>query len=179
MVPDLLPAMASKNPQVKEGTLKFLARCLATSPLPLPPAQLKSVSEPLASLLDDGFEGARNEAAICLGTLMKMVGERPLNALLNGLADVRKSKVTEAYEKATIKCKVGGVASAPKAALVTESKPASKPTAPKKNILEDEPPKKPVAKPSARVAVSSNIFSYHITEHIQSIGQAACRTFTT
>ena len=51
----------------------------------------------LAGLLEDQFEGARNEAAVCLGTLMKIVGERPLNSIMDQLADVRKVKVKEAY----------------------------------------------------------------------------------
>jgi cytoskeleton-associated protein 5 len=42
---------------------------------------------------------------------MKMVGERPLVAVMDSLADVRKAKVKEAYEKATVKAKAG--ASAP------------------------------------------------------------------
>ncbi|KAI0928788.1 hypothetical protein AcV7_008830 [Taiwanofungus camphoratus] len=107
ILPDILPVLNSKNPQVKEGALKFLARCLSTSTTPVPPPQLKPLSESLAALLEDSFEGARNEAATCLGTLMKMVGERPLNALMDGLADVRKTKVKEAYEKATVKAKAG------------------------------------------------------------------------
>ncbi|EKM55417.1 uncharacterized protein PHACADRAFT_161397 [Phanerochaete carnosa HHB-10118-sp] len=133
ILPDILPALISKNPQVKEGTLKFLGRCLATSTTPVPPAQIKPVSEALASLLEDSFEGARNEAATCLGTLMKMVGERPLNALMNSLADVRKAKVKEAHEKATVKCKAGGA-----------PKPAPPPAA-------KEPPKKKAAPPKAAV----------------------------
>ncbi|CCL99138.1 uncharacterized protein FIBRA_01153 [Fibroporia radiculosa] len=138
---DILPALNSKNPQVKEGTLKFFARCLSSSTIAVPPQQMKSVSESLAALLEDSFEGARNEAANCLGTLMKMVGERPLNALMEGLADVRKAKVKEAYEKATIKVRAGAGA-APKAPL-----PATK-----------EPPKKAstaVKKPEALKTASS------------------------
>lgn len=46
---------------------------------------------------------------------MKMVGERPLNPVMDGLADVRKSKIKDAYENATVKCKSGAPA-APKAA---------------------------------------------------------------
>ncbi|KAG6868374.1 hypothetical protein C0993_004020 [Termitomyces sp. T159_Od127] len=105
VIPEIEPAMKSKNPQVKEGTLKFLSRCLTTSSSPIQAAQVKPVSEALAALLEDGFEGARNEAATCLGILMKMVGERPLTAVMDGLADVRKVKVKEAYDKATVKCK--------------------------------------------------------------------------
>ena len=155
VLPDILPLLGNKNPQVKEGTTKFLTRCLATSPNPIPPAQLKPVSEALASLLEDSFEGARNEAANSLGTLMKMVGERPLNALMDGLADVRKAKVKEAYEKATVKCKAGGAAPkppAPKAAPATKKAPAAKAAPPEEDALTEEPPK-PVKKPPARLAV--------------------------
>ncbi|GLB34986.1 putative microtubule associated protein [Lyophyllum shimeji] len=152
IIPDLEPSLKSKNPQVKEGTLKFLGRCLATSPSPIQPAQIKPISETLAILLEDGFEGARNEAATCLGTLMKMVGERPLNALMDGLADVRKAKVQEAYQKATVKC-TSAKAAPPKAA----PKPAAPPTkaaAPKKALAVAKPPaaeanETPEAKPPA------------------------------
>ncbi|KAF5380845.1 hypothetical protein D9615_003925 [Tricholomella constricta] len=139
ILPDLEPAMKSKNPQVKECTLKFLGRCLRTSPSPILPTQVKPISDTLATLLEDGFEGARNEAATCLGTLMKMVGERPMNALMDGLADVRKAKVKEAYEKATVKC-TSAKAAPPKAAPSKAAGPPSKSGAPSK--------KAPVAKPA-------------------------------
>ncbi|KAL0946933.1 hypothetical protein HGRIS_013093 [Hohenbuehelia grisea] len=163
ILPDLASALASKNPQVKEGTLKFLGRCLATATSPIPPAQIKPTAESLSTLLEDGFEGARNEAAVCMGTLMKMVGERPLNAIIDALADVRKAKVKEAYEKATVKCKAGGSAppkpAPPKAAparappkAAAKKPPApTKPDPPSEALEEPEPPKKPVAKPPARL----------------------------
>ncbi|KIJ69430.1 hypothetical protein HYDPIDRAFT_185206 [Hydnomerulius pinastri MD-312] len=156
IIPDLLPALGNKNPQVKEGTLKFLARCLATSTTAVQPGQIKTLTDPLATLLEDGFEGARNEAAVCLGTLMKMVGERPLNAIMDGLADVRKAKVKEAYEKATVKAKAG--AGGPPKAPAAKEPPKKK--APTKSapvaavadiVLDDEPPKKPLGKPPARL----------------------------
>ncbi|KAI6039042.1 microtubule associated protein [Pisolithus marmoratus] len=136
IIPDLFPSLSNKNPQVKEGTLKFLARCLSTSSTPVQSGQIKTLTEPLAILLEDGFEGARNEAAMCLGALMKMVGERPLNALMEGLADVRKSKVKEAYEKATVKCKTGAGGGPPKVpppAKVT----AKKKVIPKPSVAEE------------------------------------------
>ena len=104
---DILPALSNKNPQVKEGACKFLTRCLSTSKQVIPPAQIKPVSETIAALLEDSYAGARDEAANAFGTLMKMVGERPLGAVMDGLADVRKAKVKEAHEKATVKAKVG------------------------------------------------------------------------
>ena len=166
IIPDILPAFNSKNPQAKEGALKFLTRCLSTSTTPIPPPLIKPVSEALASLLEDSFEGARNEAATSLGTLMKMVGERPLNPIMDGLADVRKAKVKEAHEKATVKSKAGsgGPPKAPPKAAAPAKAPPKKAAAPKKV---EEPPKaaspppedipppenKPVRKPPARLMV--------------------------
>lgn len=165
IISDLLPALGNKNPQVKEGTLKFLARCLTTSTSPVLPGQIKSLTDPLSVLLEDSFEAARNEAAICLGTLMKMVGERPLNALMDGLADVRKAKVKEAYDKATVKCKGGPPKQPPVAKEPPKKKPlvkapaqtASDPPIPSpatKDVLrQEEPQKKPAGKPPARPVV--------------------------
>ncbi|KAL4248146.1 CLASP family protein [Abortiporus biennis] len=162
ILPDLLPAFSSKNPQVREGTLKFFSRCLSTSTTPILPAQLKPVSEALAGLLEDSVEGARNEAATGLGTLMKMVGERPLNALMDGLADVRKAKVKEAYEKATVKCKAGGApkpAPPPKEPPKKKGPPAKKaepvPAPVEEDVLaptENKPLKKPPARLLAKKA---------------------------
>jgi cytoskeleton-associated protein 5 len=172
-LPDLEPSLKDKNPQVKEGTLKFLGRSLSTATAPIPPGQIKPLSETLATLLEDSFEGARNEAALCFGTLMKMVGERPLNAIMDSIADVRKVKVKEAFEKATVKCKAGGAAPprAPPAAAskaAAAKKPASKPTpAASSSAMKEEevptPPKKaappatkaPAKKPPAAAASAS------------------------
>ncbi|KAJ7658710.1 hypothetical protein DFH06DRAFT_1407161 [Mycena polygramma] len=103
--------------------------CLSTASSPIQPAQIKPLAETLAILLEDGFEGARTEAATCLGTLMKMVGERPLNPVMEGLPDMRKSKVKEAFEWATVKCKAGAAAP-PKAAPLPVAAPAPKKKAP-------------------------------------------------
>ena len=148
--------------------MKFLGRCLASSTTPVPPPQIKPLSESLASLLEDSFEPARNEAATCMGTLMKMVGERPLNAIMDGLADVRKAKVKEAYEKATVKCKAGGAPKpappppakeAPKKKATPASAPAAKkpaPAPPADELGEEllaPIENKPLKKPPARFAV--------------------------
>lgn len=141
---------------MKEGTLKFLSRCLSTTTTPPAAPQIKPLSEAVAGLLEDSFEGARNEAATSLGTLMKIVGERPLNAIMDQLADVRKAKVKEAFEKATVKCKAGGprVASAPAAKAPPAKKasaPAHKPTAEDDGLMNDIAPPMTRAKPPARL----------------------------
>jgi cytoskeleton-associated protein 5 len=149
---------------VKEGTLKFLGRCLSTSTTPIQNAQIKLLSEPLATLVEDGYEGARNEAATCLGTLMKMVGERVLNAVVEGLADMRKAKVKEAYEKATVKCKLGaaGPPKAPQAPPEGAKKPPAKKAVGAKQAstsagLNDETP--PQTKSSEKPSKSAVIVS--------------------
>ncbi|KAF8163272.1 microtubule associated protein [Crassisporium funariophilum] len=159
IIPDMDVALKSKNPQVKEGTLKFLGRCLGSATAPIPPAQVKPLAETLAVLLEDGFEGARNEAATCFGCLMKMVGERLLNATMDTLPDMRKAKVKEAFEKAVVKCKAG-VPPAPKA--VAPPPPAKKGSK-KAPPPEEAPPPvkkavaaKPTAKPATKkVAVAA------------------------
>ncbi|KIM49151.1 hypothetical protein M413DRAFT_438317 [Hebeloma cylindrosporum] len=158
ILPDLDQALKSKNPQVKEGTLKFLGRCLASATSPIQPPQVKPLADSLVVLLEDGFEGARNEAATCFGTLMKMVGERPLNAIMDSLPDLRKTKIKEAFEKATVKCKAGGPPSGRPAGPPAKKTPA---TASSKQPAKDEEappqpkkaapvPSKPPAKPAAK-----------------------------
>lgn len=89
---------------------------------------------------------------------MKMVGERPLNALIDSLADVRKVKVKEAYEKATVKCKAAG---APKPLPAKEppkkKAPASKKPDPEVGPVDEDilapTENKPAKKPPARSTV--------------------------
>ncbi|THH06772.1 hypothetical protein EW145_g3859 [Phellinidium pouzarii] len=154
---NILTVLGSKNPQVKEGTLKFLGRCLSASTIPPVAPQVKPLSEALAALLEDSFEGARSDAAICLGTLMKIVGERPLNAIMDQLAEVRKVKVKEAFEKATVKCKAGGAPPPRAAPANAPSKQAPPKASPSEDaLIEDVSPPKPRAKPPARFAAKKS-----------------------
>ena len=143
--------------------MKFLTRCLSTTVIPPAQPQVKPLSEALAGLLEDSFEGARNEAAIALGTLMKIIGERPLNAIMDQLADVRKVKVKDAYEKATVKCKAGAGAppkAAPPPSKAAPKKGAAKPAAKPADddeLLEDASPPKPKAKPPARLVRNATV----------------------
>jgi cytoskeleton-associated protein 5 len=159
IIGDILPAFSNKNPQVKEGACKFLTRCLSTSKQAITPQQVKPVSEALATLLEDSYAGARDEAANAFGTLMKMVGERPLVAVMDSLADVRKAKVKEAHEKASVKTKAGANAppkppskGAPKKAVTKKEGPPSAPEVESPPAEDDAPsPDKKVRGPPARV----------------------------
>ena len=166
IIGNILPALSNKNPQVKEGACKFLTHCLSTSKQAIPPPQVKPVSETLATLLEDSYAGARDEAANAFGTLMKMIGERPLAAVMDSLADVRKAKVKEAYEKATVKAKAGASAPPkPHPAKMPPKKAAAKKEEPVLEVesppAEDGPPalgkkaRGPPARPSAKKGAPS------------------------
>lgn len=159
MIPDIDNGLKNKNPQVKEGTLKLLGRCLASATSPIQPAQVKPLSETLAVLLEDGYEGARTESATCFGYLMKMVGERPLNAIMENLADMRKAKVKEAFDKAVVKCKVGGAppprtnAPSGSSTAVKKGPPAATSSTPGEDV---PPPAKKAAKPAVKPSAVSS-----------------------
>lgn len=123
VIPDIMPQLSSKNPQVKEGSVKFLHRCMSTTKVPPTAPQIKGLSEGLAGLLDDGAEPVRNEAAQTLGVLMKIVGERAMNAVMEKLDDIRKAKVKDSFDKAVVKCKVGPVGPPPRAAAKAPEPP--------------------------------------------------------
>ncbi|QRW01882.1 CLASP amino-terminal protein [Ceratobasidium sp. AG-Ba] len=102
---DIMNSLKSKNPQVKEGTLKFLNRSLAGTRIPPAKADVAPLSTQLAALLEDSDEKVRTSAAEGLGLTMKIVGERALNPVMESMDDIRKAKVKEQFEKAQVKCK--------------------------------------------------------------------------
>lgn len=106
----------SKNPQVKEGTLKFLHRSLQSTTDAPGKDQIKPLAEVLVTLLGDSAEPVRSSAAECLGTLMKILGERTFNPYIEKVPELQMAKVKDAFGRAEIKYKAGGKAPAPKAA---------------------------------------------------------------
>ncbi|KAG9105033.1 Microtubule-associated protein, microtubule dynamics during spindle orientation [Ceratobasidium sp. 370] len=147
---DIMNSLKSKNPQVKEGTLKFLNRSLAVTRIPPAKGDVGPMSTQLAALLEDSDEKVRTSAAEGLGLTMKIVGERALNPVMEAMDDIRKAKVKEQFEKAQVKCKAGA-APPPKpppsaAAPPKKKKPAGPP--PKPDMVfddlssKDEAPKK-------------------------------------
>ena len=146
--------------------MKFLSRCFATASTPIQPAQVKPLAEVLASLLEDGFEGARNEAATCFGYLMKMVGERPLNATMDNIAEIRKAKIKEAFVKATVKCKVASAAPVPRTSAAPPTKKAASASKPIKQEIAQEDVAPPVApKAVSKPAVCHCCKLCFVTEH--------------
>ncbi|KAK8039994.1 spindle pole body component alp14 [Apiospora rasikravindrae] len=102
---DIQAFLVHKNPQVKEGTLKFLVRCLRTTREVPSKQEITALVESAKKLLAEGSEGLRSGGAEILGTIMKIVGERAMNPHLEGLDDIRKTKIKEYFETAEVKAK--------------------------------------------------------------------------
>ncbi|KAK5662637.1 hypothetical protein OQA88_8551 [Cercophora sp. LCS_1] len=102
---DITAYLVHKNPQVKEGTMKFLVRCLRTTRDVPSKQEIATIVESAKKLLSEGSEVLRSGGAEVLGTIMKIIGERAMNPHLEGLDDIRKTKIKEFFETAEVKAK--------------------------------------------------------------------------
>ncbi|PGH10243.1 hypothetical protein AJ79_05498 [Helicocarpus griseus UAMH5409] len=170
---DILEFLKHKNPQVKQETLKFLIRCLRTTKdVPAKP-EIKSIADAATKLLTESSEATRSGGAEILGTLMKIIGERAMNPYLDGLDDIRKSKIKEFFETAEVKAKdrpkpivgppkglaaPGGPPGGPKKTVVRKAAGGVKKPAPAAAAAPQPPPEEPTpAPPTAKKAVSSKL----------------------
>jgi hypothetical protein len=154
-----------KNPNVKLESMRFLIRCLRTTKeVPSKPEQ-KNIADSSGKLLTDTSAPMRDCAAEAMGTLMKIIGERAMNPYLEGLDDIRKTKIKEFFEAAQVKAKEKPKPIAPPpAAKAPPRKLGAKPgakgpmkkaapaAAPPPPVEEYAPP--PAAKPAARAIPS-------------------------
>ncbi|OTA53015.1 ARM repeat-containing protein [Hypoxylon sp. EC38] len=169
---DILSFLPHKNPQVKEGTMKFLVRCLRTTREPPSKQEVSSIVEAAKKLLSESSEGLRSGGAEVLGTIMKIIGERAMNPHLEGLDDIRKNKIKEYFDKAEVKAKerpkpapapaTRGPPGGPKKMVGGGAKKA--PGATKKAAAAPQPtpqpapdPAPPAAQPASRAAPSSKL----------------------
>jgi len=102
---DITTYLVHKNPQIKEGTMKFLVRCLRTTRDVPSKQEIATIVESAKKLLSESSEALRAGGAETLGTIMKIIGERAMNPHLEGLDDIRKTKIKEFYETAEVKAK--------------------------------------------------------------------------
>jgi cytoskeleton-associated protein 5 len=144
---DILQFLKHKNPQVKEGTMKFLIRCLKTTRSAPSKTEVTSIAEAAKKLLSESVEVLRSGGAEVLGTVMKITGERAMGPHLEGLDDIRKTKIKEYFDTAEVKAK-----DKPKAAPAPAPRAASAaPPAPKKTVAKKPAPKKVAPAPSPPV----------------------------
>ncbi|KAF7541748.1 hypothetical protein G7Z17_g11884 [Cylindrodendrum hubeiense] len=102
---DITTYLVNKNPQVKEGTMRFLIRCLRTTrDVPTKP-EIITLCESGKKLLSESSPALRDGGAEILGTIMKIIGERAMTPQLEGLDDIRKTKIKEFFETAEVKAK--------------------------------------------------------------------------
>ncbi|KAM5352868.1 hypothetical protein ACJ41O_005590 [Fusarium nematophilum] len=152
---DITTYLGNKNPQVKEGTMKFLIRCLRTTRDVPSKAEIGTICESGKKLLSESSPALRDGGAEILGTVMKIIGERAMTPNLEGLDDIRKNKVKEYFETAEVKAKEKPKpkpAPAPKAAppkkimggkkVVRKAAPAAAPP-PAEAPLEPQPTSRP------------------------------------
>ena len=160
---DILEFLKHKNPQVKSETLKFLIRCLRTTREAPASPEVKSVAEAATKLLTESTEVTRAGGAEVLGTLMKIMGDRPMAPYMDGLDDIRKTKIKEYCEAAQVKAKYKPkpVAPPPKAAAPATKRTVKKTApglkAPVKRASTPQPEKpasSPQSKPVAKAVPS-------------------------
>ena len=149
---DILEFLKHKNPQIKAEILRFLIRCLKTTKEAPSKPETKSIAEAATKLLTESTEATRSGGAEVLGTLMKIMGERAMGPYMEGLDDIRKTKIKEYFETAQVKAKdkPKPVAPPPKAAP-----PPQKRTATKKAAPGLKPPAKRVSSPIEKVVAAS------------------------
>jgi hypothetical protein len=139
---EILEFLKHKNPQVKLESTRFLIRCLKSTREAPTPEQAKAMAETSTKLLTESQETQRSAGAEVLGTLWKIMGDRIMTAHLDGLDEIRKTKIKEFFDAAEVKSKYK-----PKAA------PAPKPVAPppaKKTMGKRPAPGTKKAAPAAR-----------------------------
>lgn len=162
---EVLEFLKHKNPQVKEGSMKFLIRCLKTTREAPSKPEVASISEAGKKLLSESSEILRSGGAEVLGTVMKIMGERAMGPHLEGLDDIRKTKIKEYFETAEVKAKdkpkpppaaaVSRAAAAPTARKVVTKKPVTKKPAPAPSPYAQEAPLAP--QPTARSVPGSKL----------------------
>ncbi|TAQ86315.1 hypothetical protein B7494_g5353 [Chlorociboria aeruginascens] len=140
---EILEFLKHKNPSVKEGTMKFLIRCLKTTRDAPTKPEVTSIAEAGKKLLSESSEVLRSGGAEVLGTIMKIMGERAMGPHLEGLDEIRKTKIKEYFETAEVKAK--DKPKPPPAAAPPRAAPAA---APKKVVGKKPTTKKPAPAPS-------------------------------
>ncbi|KAI4660973.1 hypothetical protein J4E81_005743 [Alternaria sp. BMP 2799] len=152
---EILEFLKHKNPQVKLESSRFLVRCLKNTREAPTPEQAKAIAEGSTKLLTESQEVQRAAGAEVLGTLWKIMGDRIMNAHLDGLDEIRKTKIKEFFDAAEVKSKYKPKAApAPKpAAAAPTKKPMGKRPAPggakKPAPAAKAPPPPPAEEPAA------------------------------
>ncbi|KAF2001990.1 ARM repeat-containing protein [Amniculicola lignicola CBS 123094] len=102
---EIIGFLTHKNPQVKLESTRFLIRCLKTARDAPSLPEVKAISDAATKLLTESSEVQRSAGAEVFGTLWKIMGDRIMNAHLDPLDEIRKTKIKEYYEVAEVRAK--------------------------------------------------------------------------
>jgi cytoskeleton-associated protein 5 len=116
---DVLEALKHKTPQVRLASCKYLIRCLKETREPPTKGEIESIITTSIKLVGDTVADVRTAGFEAVGSLMKITGERELNAYLEQVDDIKKKKILEFYEVAEVKSKLS--ASKPKPAQISRT----------------------------------------------------------
>jgi cytoskeleton-associated protein 5 len=105
IVEDITTAVKHKNPQIRAQSVKLVTRQLQTIRQVPAKAEIKIFAELMLKTLDDADATAREASAEGLGTLSKVVGEKPMLVYTDSLDDIKKNKIKEYFDKAEVKAK--------------------------------------------------------------------------
>lgn len=121
IVDDIAAASNHKTPQVKAECMRWIVRCLKTTCKAPGKNEIKALGEILMKSIDDPAGDVRELAAEALGTMLRILGERPMVAFMDRLkADkIKETKVREFCEKA--ETKLGGAPAKPAATTSSDS----------------------------------------------------------
>ncbi|KAK7183583.1 ARM repeat-containing protein [Paraphaeosphaeria sporulosa] len=154
---EVVEFLKHKNPQVKLESTRFLVRSLKNIREAPSQPEVKTIAEAATKLLTESQAVQREAGAEVLGTLWKIMGDRMMNAHLDGLDDIRKAKIKEFHDAAEVKAKFKPKAAPPPpkpAAAPVGKKPLGKrPAGVKKPAPKAAaPPPPPVEEPTAPLA---------------------------
>ncbi|ORZ13461.1 armadillo-type protein [Absidia repens] len=148
-------AVKHKNPQIRTQSVKLIIRQLQIIHKVPTKLETKALAELMLKTLDDADGAAREASAEGLGTLMNVVGERPMLAFIDPLDDIKKNKISEYCSKAQVMAKqtmvkksvAPSVKKAPALKKIIKTIPPVH-SKPEPMVIDDESPL-PISRPSA------------------------------
>ncbi|KAI9292125.1 ARM repeat-containing protein [Neoconidiobolus thromboides FSU 785] len=150
---DIIPQLSHKNPQVKRQVVEWITRIFKTIKTAPTKGQIKDFFPGLLKTYQDGDNAVREASAECLGTIMKVVGEKVVGPFIEDLDNIKSAKVKDYFEKAEVQVKKSA---APKPVAAKKSIPVKRPDLKAGPPTRNAPPKKVVATTASKPATPSN-----------------------
>ncbi|ONH68929.1 Spindle pole body component alp14 [Cyberlindnera fabianii] len=125
---ETLEAMKHKTPQVRLASCQFLIRCMKNTLSAPTKSEIDEIVTAAKKLVGDTLPDVRTCGFEAVGTLMKITGERELNAALDSIDDIKMKKIKEFFENAEVKAKLSAPKPRAPVAAASSSAPSSRTT---------------------------------------------------